>query len=391
MKKISVLSFLYILVIVGLFLYSYTQVDLSLTLSKASFLQTIEKSFQYIGYFNRSLSTYLFLSILFFLFGFYLFFLKLASQNRITRKQLWLIIILMTVILTFSYNAFSYDLFNYIFDAKIFTHYHLNPYQYKALDFAHDPMLSFMHWVERTYPYGPAWLGLTIPLSFLGLNYFLPTFFLFKIMISLSFLGTIYFTEKIMSKLNYQNTIFGLVLLALNPLIIIESLVSSHLDINMMCFAMWGFSTLLSRKYYRSLLMFITSVLVKFATGFITLVYLFVFYSLKMGKKLNWDLLWGSAIVLMLVTVVVASLRTNFQPWYILPVIPFTALLAKKYYVVISVLFVSLFSLLQYVPFLYLGNWDKPVPTILMWLTIAGISLSVLVSLLWKIKIAFKR
>src|SRR5260221_5451039 len=156
---------LYFLVILGLFFYSYTQVDLSLTLSRISIWQTIEKSFQYIGYFNRPLSTYLYLGILLLLFGFYIYFLKLVNKQKVKRKEVWLIIITLSVILTFSYNAFSYDLFNNIFDAKILTHYQLNPYSFKALDFPHDPMLSFMHWTQRTYPYGPIWLFFSIPLS----------------------------------------------------------------------------------------------------------------------------------------------------------------------------------------------------------------------------------
>ena len=47
----------YIVVSICLFLYSYTQVDLNLTLSRASTVQTIQKAFQYIGFYNRPVST----------------------------------------------------------------------------------------------------------------------------------------------------------------------------------------------------------------------------------------------------------------------------------------------------------------------------------------------
>src|SRR5258706_5338006 len=170
----------YCLTIVCLFFYSYTQVDLSLTLSRISIWQGIEKSFQYVGYFQRPLSTYLYSGILIALFVSYIFLLIAVHKNVLSRKTLWILIIGTAIVLTFSYNAFSYDLFNYIFDAKIITHYSQNPYMHMALDFPHDPMLSFMHWTQRTYPYGPAWLLVTAPLSFIGLQFFLPTFFLFK-------------------------------------------------------------------------------------------------------------------------------------------------------------------------------------------------------------------
>src|SRR5579871_525108 len=87
-KTIRWLSRVYLFVILCLFLYSFTQVDLDLTLSRASWFQTIEKSFQYIGYFNRPLSSWLYIFLLIVLFGLWLFFCRLAVQQKITRVQI---------------------------------------------------------------------------------------------------------------------------------------------------------------------------------------------------------------------------------------------------------------------------------------------------------------
>lgn len=171
---------LYLVVIIALFLYSFTQIDLGLTMTRASIFTQIQRSFQYIGYFNRPLSTTLDITIMLLLFSFYIVYILFARRGLLNLKTFWLTTIILTVILAFSYTAYSYDIFNYIFDAKIVTHYHANPYLHKALDFPKDPMLSFMHWTQRTYPYGPVWLILTVPLSFIGLNYFIPTFFLLR-------------------------------------------------------------------------------------------------------------------------------------------------------------------------------------------------------------------
>lgn len=394
MKKIKLFLFGYIFVIVLLFLYSYTQVDLDLTLSRNSIYQTVEKLFQYIGYFQRPLSTYLFGGILALLFSFYIVLLCFAAKNKINKKQFWTVAFISTAILTFSYNAFSYDLFNYIFDAKIFTHYHLNPYLYKALDFPKDPMLSFMHWTHRTYPYGPAWLLITVPLSFLGLNFFLPTFFIFKMLASLSFLGSIYFLQKITSKFSPQKTLVIMSTFAFNPLVLIESLVSAHIDIVMIFFTLWSIWLLMDKKYYRSISLLIISILIKLPTIFLIPVFLVVIFSsliYKNKKNINWNLFFIFSIILMTISTIVESLRSNFQPWYILPVIPLCAFFGNRYYAFIPLLVISLFSLLQYVPFLYLGNWDNPVPIILSNLTIAGILLSVFLIIAWKAKIAFIR
>jgi len=47
-----------------LLLFSYTQVDLSLTLSRVSIYQTVEKIFQHVGYYQRPLAASLYIVIL---------------------------------------------------------------------------------------------------------------------------------------------------------------------------------------------------------------------------------------------------------------------------------------------------------------------------------------
>src|SRR3989344_172434 len=209
--KVSIMG--YLISVVGLFLYSFTQIDLGLTLSQVSIWQTAVKFFKNIGYFERPLSSLFFVGIVLLLFIFYLFILNAIHKKKVSKKNVWFLIIAAAVILTFSYNAFSYDIFNYIFDAKIVTYYHQSPYLYRALDFQGDPMLSFMHWTHRLYPYGPIWLGLTVPLS-VGLKFFLPTFFLFKALMSLSFLGTAFFIGKILKKFFQGNEVFGIAFFA---------------------------------------------------------------------------------------------------------------------------------------------------------------------------------
>jgi hypothetical protein len=365
MRYIKLLSSFYITTIVALFLYSFTQIDLSLTFSRIDFLHEIVKSFQYVGYFNRPLSTFIYVFLIVLLFNFYLGFLVLAYTKLLSKKMLWKLIIITTVILTFSYNAFSYDIFNYIFDAKIITHYQQNPYLHKALDFAGDPMLSFMRWTHRVYPYGPVWLGLTVPLSFLGFQFFLPTFFLFKSLIAASFLGTLYFIGKIFQKVAPEKEIFGLVFFGLQPLIIIESLVSGHLDIVMFFFAAWAVYLLLQKKYLFSFLLLFVSIGIKFVTGFLLPLFIVVFLLQKFKKKFSWKVVNYAAICLMLITVVIASVRTTFQPWYLIAPLLFATFISYRFFIFIPSAIISFFALLTYVPYLFVGNWDKPIPDLL--------------------------
>lgn len=381
----KILLYCYGISVVALFFYSFTQVDLSLTLSRASFFQEIQKSFQYIGYFARPLSTYLFIGIILFLYFFYtVLFIKI---KQFTMKQIWGIILFSAILLGFSYNALSYDLFNYIFDAKIVTHYQQNPYEHKALDYSGDPMLSFMRWTHRVYPYGPVWLAITIPLSYLGFNYFLLTFFIFKVLMVTCFLGTVWFLGKILQKINPQYEKLGILFFALNPFVLIESVVSAHNDIVMLFFMSIGMYLLVQKKYFLSIILIVLSYGIKFASAEIpTSVHLLIIVLLCVGffifskiqKKLSWEVWFLLAGACMVIPIVLASLRTNFQPWYILSLLPFVALVSQKMFVRVPFIIISLFALFEYVPYLYLGNWDAPVPTYLFLIRITGLSIAFL-------------
>jgi hypothetical protein len=386
-RKFSILEktllVLYSILILGLFVYSFTQIDLSLTFSRIEMLRNIVGIFQHIGYFERPLSTYIYISIVILLFVFYILFLRLAARKKISKPFIWSTILVSAVLLVFSYNAFSYDMFNYIFDAKIITHYHQNPYEHKALDYQGDPMLSFMRWTHRVYPYGPVWLGITIPLSFAGFNIFLITFFIFKLLLAASYLGCTYFIGKVFQKIAPQKEIFGLVFFALNPLVIIESLVSGHIDSVMMFFSAWAIYTMVQKKYIISYITLLLSIGIKFVTAFLLPVFLFLHFYQKKNKHVPWDFVFGLGTILLTIGVMIESHQSTFQPWYILAVLPIAVFVAHRYIVLIPSVIISIAALFNYVPFLFTGNWDKPIPQILSDLNITSYCISFFVIALY--------
>jgi len=378
--KFKIVFLLYLLVFIGLFFYSFTQIDLGLVISRYPFFYHIEKSFQQIGYFNRPLSTGLYLIILFILTTLYIVSLKLAAKKKLDKKFVWKIILIGTVLLTFSYSAFSYDIFNYLFDAKMVTHYHVNPYVHKALDFPQDPMLAFMHWTQRVYPYGPIWLVLTVPLSFIGLQIFLPTFFLFKMLAAASFIGSLYYIEKIFQKIKPEREVFGLVFFGLNPLVIIESLVSAHIDIVMMFFSVMAFYFLIEKKYVKSYASLALSIGIKFLTGVLLPFFIWIHLLHYKKKKVNFEKIIGLSLLLLLVGIFVETQQSgNFQSWYLLGILSFAVFLSHKYYILIPAVIISFFSLLLYVPFFYTGNWNPPIPQILLSIMLVSYALSFIV------------
>lgn len=365
------------ILLLALFLYSFTQIDLGLTFSKNLFFRQIIMSFQHIGYFERSFSAQFYVTLILLLTLFYIVVLRFAYLKKVSKKFVWIGIWLSIVFLVFSYNAFSYDIFNYIFDAKILTHYHANPYLHKALDYPTDPMLSFMHWTHRTYPYGPFWLVATVPLSLLGLQFFLPTFYLFKFVIAASFLGTVWSIGKISQKLFPKREVFTLAFFAFNPLVLIECLVSAHIDGVMMFFAVYAFFLLINQQQIKSFFSLIISVGIKFLTAVLVPIFLYISVLQNKKKKILWETQFVLILVLLLLGMIIESHQSgNFQPWYLLAPLSFIVFLKPRYYVIIPTVVLSAFALILYVPYLSIGNWDPPVPQMLQEIIIMGYSIS---------------
>jgi len=390
MTRLKLFFVSYLLLIIVLFFYTFTQVDLSLTLSGASTFQTIEKQLQYIGFYQRPTSAIIFSTLLALLFILYLFFLYLSKKNKIQIKNLKFLTFFTFVFLVFSYNSFSYDIFNYIFDAKIVTFYHQNPYLHKALDFPNDPMLSFMRWTHRVYPYGPAWLLLTVPLSFLGINLFLPTFFLFKLLMGLSYLGVCVLIYKISEILFPENKIINTVFWAFNPLVIIESLISAHNDVPMIFFALLSMYLFLRIKNFYSFMSYLFSVLIKFSTGILFPLVLTVLYSQKTKKKVNWELFFVASFFLSLLVVLIATLRTTFQPWYLLFSISLAAFIPNKFYILIPSLISSFFAAGFYIPYVLLTDYSKTYPEVIFNILLTGISASVFLTFVYFFRIKLR-
>lgn len=371
-RNFLLLGIFYVLILVSLLAYSFTQMDLNLTLSKSSVFQSWQRFFIQIGYFQRPLSTIIFLTIISLLFLFYFLILRLVKIGQISQKQTWWFIGASVVILFFSYPAFSHDLFNYMFDARIFTHYQLNPHHFKALDFPQDPWIRFMHWTHREYPYGPSWLILTIPLSYLGFDKFLPTLFNFKVLMTGAYIGTVYLVHKILTKIKPEESLFGTAFFALNPLILIESLVSAHHDIVMMFFALSSFYLLLLRKKFYSFISIVASIGIKYVTAFLFPVWLFGF-----RPKL--------AFIFSLLGFIYVARQMEIQPWYFIWVLSFIALIPKERLLIFLAFGFSLGLLLRYAPFLYLGHWNDPAPQIKILVTTIPLVLSFFIFLFVKL------
>jgi hypothetical protein len=340
---------IYLLALLALGVYSYSQIDLNLTLFSAPWFLNFQQAMINLGYFNRPGSTLAYLIIISLLFLVYFFLLK---KNLSQRGLIWLVGGIVVISLL-SYPAFSHDVFNYLFDARIITQYHANPYFYKALDFPGDSWLRFMHWTHRTYPYGPAWLIMTTPLSVLGLGKFVPTLFLFKLLFALAYLGNAWLIRKITGKT------WPVIFYAANPLVISESLISPHLDSVMAFFMLLGFWFLQQKRGWLFLASMLVSGGVKFLTWALAPLAIFDFH-----KAVRF-----SIVVLSLVLVPVI-LQREFYPWYLLPVFALLAISGGSG----TAITLTFGLMLRYTTFLYTGEYTSATGVIQNVLTIAPVA-----------------
>ncbi|PIU36938.1 hypothetical protein COT02_03415, partial [Candidatus Roizmanbacteria bacterium CG07_land_8_20_14_0_80_34_15] len=117
---INLTYFFYFISILLFSIYSYSLVDLNLTLFNNQIWDNFRTYIIQIGYFNRGLSTTIYFSGIIILFLLY----YLAKKVKPDPLKLALVIGIVSLI---SYPFLSHDFFNYMFDAKILTFYGKNP------------------------------------------------------------------------------------------------------------------------------------------------------------------------------------------------------------------------------------------------------------------------
>jgi hypothetical protein len=350
MPKINVAHSLFRPYVVGVFVvsvfglcaWSWVRVDPNFTFFAHANWSFFREHAIAIGYLNRPLATQLYIVLLTLLTTAHVF---LVRFNASQRQFFALVFFIAFVTSFFSYPALSHDIFNYIFDARIFTHYGDNPYLMRAMDYPDDPMLRFMHWTHRTYPYGPLYLVLSYLPSFLGMGKFLPTFLLFKITHGLLYLLSCTLLRRIHKK--------SAVLFATSPLVLVEGLVNTHNDLVAVGLGIVGIYLLSTRRRVFGAIFLFISGLIKYLT-------LGLVISVAPYFRLQWRqharlAQWGG-FAATLVLIIYVSLQQEIQPWYFLNLFIF----APWFFSVLQSFWLFFAGLLySYVPYVFGGEWGQ--------------------------------
>ncbi len=315
-----------------LIIYSFVLIDPNFTLFNHPIWTVFRNELVKVGYYQRNTSSLIYIFIIAMLFLFHWFCIK--NYKTVSFRFL---AILAFFIAIFSYPFLSHDFFNYLFDAKILTFYHQNPYLHRPIDFPSDPWLRFMHWTHRTYPYGPVFLLLTVIPSFLSFGKLIVDVILFKVVFFALFLWSFHLLYKMNQK-------WG-VYYATNPLVIMEGLVNSHNDFVALSLAVIGIFYIKTNDNIRARIFLILSGGIKYIT------IPFIFLQKQASSKINIAL-----VGVLFVALCYLSFQTEIQPWYFLALfalIPFY----EKLIMSLSIFYAGL--LFSYYPYVRFGPWNE--------------------------------
>lgn len=380
-KGFFFLSACYLLFTTCYAVYSYSQIDLNLTLFSNKIYQTFQKSMIQLGYFNRSFSTLIYTLIILILYAVYCILYTSFKKGKLSLKNLWLITALAIGILLFSYPALSHDIFNYIFNAKMVLVYHKNPHINVALEFPHDLWTRFMHNTHTPAPYFYGWTALSLFPSLLGFSKLTLNLLTFKLFEIVFFIWQIDLLNKILNKLLPKERLNRLFLFILNPLILIETFGNGHNDVVMISLALFSLWFLIKEEKttFKNLIPSIIFLLLSASIKYVTIILLPIYLIYGFKKKID----IGSICAIILFLVIFTRPQDQFHPWYLIWSLSFAAF-AKKEWLFSILLYFSLSLMLRYAPLFYIGEYRRQTQNLMSLVTFLPTFLLFIVNFLRK-------
>lgn len=179
----------------------------------------------------------------------------------------------------------------YSFHAKMFAHYHVNPYAIAPHAFSHDPWFSFVApWNNQLFNYGPLWLFLSLAPLTLSKSIFVAEW-LFRALALLFFLGSVFIFRNIISS-PYSSPLRegvheglvkgfegmnGIFLFLTNPLLLYWGITGAHNDIAGLFFLLLALLAFKKKYFFLGTAAISAAVLIKYI--FIIFFPLFLLYA----------------------------------------------------------------------------------------------------------------
>lgn len=228
---------------------------------------------------------------------------KEIVRNNIKLKTIILCFLLFSLTLLFVWPIGSTDIFSYIYQSRVLSEHHLNPYINTYSTLNNDSFYQIINNKWSAFPsvYGPLFVIISSSLTFMGGNNFIFTLFLFKLFFIIINILCVYLIYKIFKS---KKAIY---LYAFNPLILYEFAINGHNDVLMILFLLLSLYFIFKKddnikNYSLSLFFLVLSMLIKFISIiFIPILLLILLFRIKSIKKRIYFI--SSSILITLLTI----------------------------------------------------------------------------------------
>lgn len=343
----KIFFYIYCILLTLLVMFSYLFVDQNIL-----YMQSIYSNFANTSRLAVSISYALFVSIFFY---FFIHILNAIHIKKVSFQTFKKYLKATAIILVFAYPAMlSFDIFNYITTAKVIYFYHENPYVIMPIELVNEPWLSFTRATNKIALYGPFWIILTAIAFAISFGNFFLMLFSTKLLVTIFYFGTVWLLWKMTKNL------FAVAFFALNPLVVIETVVSGHNDIVMMFLAILAIYFLKKKKILLACIFLLLSILIKYATVFLIPVFIYAFIKNLRNKEISWNKVYMYSMLLMVAIFLLSVFREEIYPWYAIWFLPFVSLIKPTKWLYIIVGSFSYGLLLSYLPYMVSGSYLWP-------------------------------
>lgn len=172
-------------------------------------------------------------------------------EHPLSLAQVWRILVPASLASVVALPATSTDLLYYVALGRIVVLFGSNPYVHPYAEFG-DPFVAYLDWWDQvTMPYGPTMLAAFIPAGWLSkYSVFLALYFL-KLVALAAYYACCWALLRVLRRMG-RDPAYGLVLFALNPLVLVDHLGNGHNDGPMILFGLLSLAALLDGGHVRS-------------------------------------------------------------------------------------------------------------------------------------------
>jgi len=242
----------------------------------------------------------------------YLYFFRRGNWQDLSFKKVFVFYLGLNIVLSIIWPVSSTDIFSYIYQGRILSIYHSNPYLATYHQFQSDAFYNLVAnmWESKAAPYGPLFIIIAGLLTWLGkINLFL-SLYLFKAI----FVGANLLTAYLVYKISNLKTFY---LYAFNPLVIFEFVVNGHNDVLVLLGCVLSIYFLSKKQtlknYILAVFFLVLSTLIKLTTIILwPVLILFVVKNIK-DKKGRWIFVTTTFFVIVLTLLIIYA--PFFDAW----------------------------------------------------------------------------